>query len=231
MRLAKTSLHSQWESEWPLSLRFRVACAGTAVEGIQSESSLNGIGQRGSYCRDLAYMATPPTGEQIFNHCVVSDHLADGTLCQWYLCPITNAVKIPPSISWREAACIQPLAVAIHATSRARVSAHQNIAVFGSGALGLLCMAVAKALGARTTVAVDISRSRLDFAREYAATHAHLARTRHPKVSAESFAKEESSIIVGETGVEGFDVVIEASGAEQSMHTGLELLRPGGTCE
>lgn len=46
--------------------------------------------------------------------------------------------------------------------------------VFGAGPVGLLCMAVAKALGARRVIAVDINQERLDFAKSYAATDIYL---------------------------------------------------------
>ena len=46
--------------------------------------------------------------------------------------------------------------------------------MFGAGPVGLLCMAVAKALGARRVIAVDIQQERLDFAKSYAATDIYL---------------------------------------------------------
>lgn len=45
-----------------------------------------------------------------------------------------------------------------------------NVVVFGAGPVGLLTMATAKALGANKVIAVDIIESRLQFAKEYAAT-------------------------------------------------------------
>lgn len=46
--------------------------------------------------------------------------------------------------------------------------------VFGAGPVGLLCMTVAKALGARNVLAVDIQQARLEFAKQYAADDFHL---------------------------------------------------------
>ena len=46
----------------------------------------------------------------------------------------------------------------------------RNVLVFGAGPIGLLCAAVAKALGATEIVVVDIDSSRLEFAKQYAAT-------------------------------------------------------------
>ena len=46
--------------------------------------------------------------------------------------------------------------------------------IFGAGPVGLLCMAVAKGLGARNIIAVDINQERLSFAKQYCATHTFL---------------------------------------------------------
>lgn len=37
-----------------------------------------------------------------------------------------------------------------------------SVVIFGAGPVGLLCMAVAKALGARKIIAVDIQQARLE---------------------------------------------------------------------
>ena len=70
---------------------------------------------------------------------------------------------------------MEPLSVAVHAVNTlAQLRANQTIAIFGCGPVGLLCMAVAKALGARRVIAVDIVPSRLEFAKSYAATETYL---------------------------------------------------------
>ncbi len=66
---------------------------------------------------------------------------------------------------------MEPLSVAVHAVSTlAQLRTNQTVAVFGCGPVGLLCMAVAKALGASRIVAVDIVHDRLTFAKNYAAS-------------------------------------------------------------
>lgn len=55
---------------------------------------------------------------------------------------------------------IEPLAVGIHSVAKlGKFQTGQNIVVFGAGPVGLLCMAVAKALGAKRIIAVGESRS------------------------------------------------------------------------
>lgn len=67
---------------------------------------------------------------------------------------------------------MEPLSVAVHAVATlAQLKTSQAIVVWGSGPVGLLCMAVAKALSASRIIAVDINQTRLDFAKSYAATY------------------------------------------------------------
>ena len=96
-----------------------------------------------------------------------------------------------------------------------------SVVVFGAGPVGLLCCAVSKAFGATKIVSVDINEERLAFAEKYAATTVF----RSQKVSAEENAKR----MIEECGLgEGADVVIDASGAEVCIQTGIHVLRRGG---
>lgn len=66
---------------------------------------------------------------------------------------------------------MEPLSVGVHSVATlGRCKSDQTVIVFGAGPVGLLCMAVARALGARRVIAVDINKERLDFAKSYAAT-------------------------------------------------------------
>jgi D-xylulose reductase len=70
-----------------------------------------------------------------------------------------------------DGAMMEPLSVGIHAVSTlGQFKSNQVVIVFGAGPVGLLCMAVAKGLGARQVIAVDINKERLEFAKGYAAT-------------------------------------------------------------
>lgn len=42
----------------------------------------------------------------------------DGFLTQWTTVPFRNALKLPDELDWDEAACLQPLAVAVHVRLR-----------------------------------------------------------------------------------------------------------------
>lgn len=171
-------------------------------------------------------MATPPT---------------DGTMTRLFVCSEHNAVPLPDKITWQESGCIQPLAVAVQIARRAGVLAHQSVAVVGCGPLGLLTLAVARAHGARALVAIDVNPARVEFAQRYipqAKCYAmpQFAPTPSPtQASAEQLQAHcidfANKVIkdVGAAHAHGLDVVVEASGAESAILTGMHLLRHGGT--
>ncbi|KAI9039252.1 NAD(P)-dependent alcohol dehydrogenase [Aspergillus affinis] len=158
-------------------------------------------------CEKMAFAATPPY---------------DGTLAKYYVLPEDFCYKLPSNISLEEGAAMEPLGVAVHIVKQASITPGQTVVVFGAGPVGLLCCTVAKAYGASKVIAVDIQKPRLEFARKYAATA-----TFEP---AKAPAQENANEIIKENDLgAGADVVIDASGAEPSIHTGIHLVRPGGT--
>ncbi|KAE8372568.1 D-xylulose reductase A [Aspergillus bertholletiae] len=158
-------------------------------------------------CEKMAFAATPPY---------------DGTLAKYYVLPEDFCYKLPENINLQEGAVMEPLSVAVHIVKQANIVPGQSVVVFGAGPVGLLCCAVAKAFGSPKVIAVDIQKGRLEFAKKYAATSIF----EPSKVP----ALENADRIVNENDLgRGADVVIDASGAEASVHTGIHVLRPGGT--
>ncbi|KAK5790527.1 hypothetical protein VI817_007814 [Penicillium citrinum] len=158
-------------------------------------------------CVNMAFAATPPY---------------DGTLAKYYVLPEDFCYKLPEQISLQEGALMEPLSVAVHIVKQASVSPGQTVVVFGAGPVGLLCCAVATAFGASQVIAVDIQQSRLDFAKQYATTSTFMPSKVSALENAERLKKE------NDLGA-GADVAIDASGAEPSVHTGIHVLRNGGT--
>lgn len=158
-------------------------------------------------CVNMSFAATPPY---------------DGTLAKYYVLPEDFCYKVPESISLQEAALMEPLGVAIHIVRQAEVKPGLSVVVFGAGPVGLLCCAAAKAFGASKVIAVDIQKGRLNIARHYAATATFEPSKATPTENAQRLIEENDLD-------RGADVVIDASGAEPSIHTGIHALRSGGT--
>ncbi|KAK0468221.1 xylitol dehydrogenase [Desarmillaria tabescens] len=154
-------------------------------------------------CPDIIFAATPPY---------------DGTLCRYYRVPSDLAYPLPEGVSLEDGAMyrLSLWPVGVHSVANlGGFRSGQSIIVFGCGPVGLLCMAVAKALGASRIIA------RLDFAKNYAATDVYLPLRFNPG---------ETKLLLGvtERGKNSLDLVIDASGAEVSIQTGFQVAKSGG---
>ncbi|KAI0004892.1 xylitol dehydrogenase [Russula compacta] len=178
--------------------------------------------RRGHYhlCPDMVFAATPPY---------------DGTLARYYRLPEDLLYILPENLSLEDGAMIEPLSVGVHSVfTQAKLQPAQTIAVFGCGPVGLLCMAVAKAIGASRIIAVDIVQSRLDFAKKYTATDVFRPPPLQEGESKIAYSQRSAGLLRATLGVEdrgskAIDVIIDASGAEVSIHTGILIAKFGGT--
>ena len=101
--------------------------------------------------------------------------------------------------------------------------------------MGLLCMAVAKALGAARVIAIDIVPSRLEFAKNYVATDTFLPPASNANEDNMEYSKRCADAMMEEFGLQErggantVDVAVDASGAEPSIQTALHVVKVGGT--
>ena len=158
-------------------------------------------------CAEMAFAATPPF---------------DGTLCKYYILPEDFCYKLPENMTLEEGALVEPLSVAVHVTKQAGVKQGDSVVVFGAGPVGLLCCAVARAFGASKIIAVDIIKSRLEFAKKFAADATYVSQRIPATENAANLVKEND---LGR----GADVAIDASGVEPSIQTAIHVLRHAGT--
>ncbi|KAK4248706.1 chaperonin 10-like protein [Corynascus novoguineensis] len=89
---------------------------------------------------------------------------AQGTLQEQITHPARWCHKLPSDVSLELGALVEPLAVALHATDRARLAPRSTVLVFGAGTVGLLCAALSKAVNEATVVIADIQEDRVKFA-------------------------------------------------------------------
>ncbi|KAI9631702.1 xylitol dehydrogenase, partial [Dioszegia hungarica] len=173
----------------------------------------------------------------------------DGTLQGFYTLPADLCYKLPQGMTLDDGALIEPLAVAVHAIVHAAdLKPNTNIVIFGAGPVGLLTMAVAKALGARKVYLVDVNPSRLEFAESYVPGVATYCAPLPAKGEENSvYAQRQVRVLLSSVGPnltrqatalestfdmsgrEAIDLVVECSGAESCVQTGLLLLRKRGT--
>ena len=83
---------------------------------------------------------------------------------------LNEAVKLPESVSWREGALVEPLAVGIHGVRAASSIEGKNILVIGAGPIGLATALWCNFFGARHVIISELDQGRADMAMRFGAT-------------------------------------------------------------
>jgi (R,R)-butanediol dehydrogenase/meso-butanediol dehydrogenase/diacetyl reductase len=108
------------------------------------------------------------------NHCARLATLGlsrDGAFAPLVAAPAASCHVLPPEVGEGEGAFVEPLAVAVHAARRARLSPGARVVVVGAGPIGLLLLQVLRARGAGWVAVVEPRAERRRLARELGADH------------------------------------------------------------
>ncbi|MTH79711.1 NAD(P)-dependent alcohol dehydrogenase [Paracoccus aestuariivivens] len=132
--------------------------------------------------------------------------------------PEAFTFKLPDTVSFAEAAMVEPLAVGIHAATKARIKPGDNAVVMGAGPIGLVTALSALAAGCARVFLSDVAQPKLDIG-------AGLSRAIIPvNVAQDDLAK----CVLRETDGWGADVVFEATGSPKAAAGIFQPLAPGG---
>lgn len=132
----------------------------------------------------------------------------------------SQVVAVPPDLPL-DRACLLACGVITGlgaAVNTARVEPGSTVVVIGTGGVGLNTVQGAILAGARTVVAVDLTLSKLEAAREFGATH--VLNGGNDNVQA---------AVAGLTDGRGADYVFVTVGVPEAVAQGIPLLRCGGT--
>ena len=142
----------------------------------------------------------------------------DGGLAELVVSPAAICRHVPSACDDDAAAMAQPLAVALHALSRVGQGSDERLAVIGAGGIGSFLIAGASSRNrGGSVVAIDIDDERL-------ATASALGATQVVNATGHDLGELLLEISDGE----GFDVVVEASGAASAPGGALAGARRGG---
>jgi L-iditol 2-dehydrogenase len=144
----------------------------------------------------------------------------NGGFARYLLVPAVKIHVLPDSIDDTSAALTEPLACCVHGVLELTGPLPSDVVVVsGPGAIGLLCMQVAKAAGA-TVVAVGTAsdEGRLELAKRLGVDYAIVV------------GRDDVGQFVRDiTGGVGADMTVETAGAAPSVAQCLQLVRRGGT--
>ena len=142
---------------------------------------------------------------------------APGVAQDLFVTDAASIVAIPDEFSYEQGAFVEPVSVAIRATSRAGNLEGNNVAVLGAGPIGNLTAQMCRARGAIVLI-TDVSDYRLEIARQCG-------------IDAVSNAGNESlnranKRVFAERGI---DVVFDCAGVQEAISEAVETVNKGGT--
>ena len=191
----------------------RIAALGPEVEGWQLGEAVTGgpapACGRGAAClagRSTLWAERTPVGGGDFQ----------GAFAEYARVCDSQLLRVPEGLTLRTAALMEPLAVALHGLTLARVTPEQRVLVTGAGPIGLLTVA---ALRARGVADVRVSEP------------ASARRERAGKLGARTLEPEQLELpplpftLVNDP----VDAVLECSGNPAAMEAGLAQLQRAGT--
>ena len=126
--------------------------------------------------------------------------------------------KLPDTVSFAEAAMVEPLAVGVHAATKARVKPGDIGVVLGAGPIGLVTALSALAAGCARVYVSDLSEKKLEIAESLSPAITGVAVPGGDLVAR----------VKADTGGWGADVVFEATGSPAAAAQVFEPLAPGG---
>ncbi|MFK7877976.1 MAG: NAD(P)-dependent alcohol dehydrogenase [Paracoccaceae bacterium] len=132
--------------------------------------------------------------------------------------PEAFTYKLPDNVSFAEAAMVEPLAVGVHAATKARIKPGDTAVVMGAGPIGLVTALSALAAGCAKVFVTDLAEKKLEIA-------GSLSRAIIPvNVGSEDL----TDTALRTTDGWGVDCVFEATGSPHAAKTVFETLAPGG---
>jgi D-xylulose reductase len=131
--------------------------------------------------------------------------------------PAAYTFKLPDNVSFAEGAMVEPLAVGLHAATKARIQPGAVAVVTGAGPIGMVTALSALAAGCSRVFISDTLQPKLD-----------LAATLGPITPVNVTKQSLKETVLAATEGWGADIVFEASGNARAIEGLFELLCPAG---
>lgn len=130
---------------------------------------------------------------------------------------LPTTFKLPDSVSFAEAAMVEPLAVGMQAAKKARIEPGDVAVVTGAGPIGMVTALAALAGGCSRVILTDTQQPKLDLAAKLG-----------PITPVNVLRENPAEIVRLTTDGWGADIVFECSGSAAALSGMFEMLRPGG---
>lgn len=158
---------------------------------------------RENTCYNLRFLGTPGQGT--------------GCLCEYLVMPQESCYPTNGAITLEQAVMCEPLSIGAYSVRQARLPQRANIAILGSGPIGLCTFVSAKAESVNACYMTEKIPQRIEVARRAGATWVG-------NPDKQDIVKE-----ILKRQPDGLDVAFECAGQQETVDQCVDLLRPGGT--
>lgn len=221
-------IEGQTKGKWPKSFPFTQGheWSGEVVELGQNSEGLGWkIGDRAAgtshagcgFCRMCTtgrYNLCENYGKTEIGHRQYG-HYSQGSFAEYIVVNVKSIHKMPDTMTFDQGALVDSSSISLHSVKRAGICPGDTIAIFGPGALGILAIQCAHALGAAKVIVVGAG-DRLATAASFNATPINY----HEQDPVEA--------ILALTGGRGVDAVIDCAATEDTVVQAVKVVRKGG---
>ena len=146
------------------------------------------------------------------------DYRQHGAFAEYLAIPQRILYALPDSVSFEQAAMVEPVSIAVHAVEITPVSLGDTAVVVGAGMVGLLVVQALRVAGCGEIIAVDLEPEKLELATKFGAD-----------LGLNPNACDVAAEVRKQTGGRGADVALEVVGLGASINTAIASLRKGGS--
>jgi L-iditol 2-dehydrogenase len=144
-------------------------------------------------------------------------------LSEEYVVPEWNVshggvLKLPDSMTFEEAAMIEPLACCVRSWSKCGYQEDDSVAIFGVGPTGMMHVMLAQSKNFSKIFCFDINDFRLDFAKKFNVSD-----------TINSMDENRAKKVFDQTNGRGVDIAIVATSSLKALEDAIKMVRKGGT--
>lgn len=145
------------------------------------------------------------------------DYRQHGAYAEYVAVPHHILYRIPETLTFEQAAFVEPVSIAVHAVERTPISLNDTAVVVGTGMIGLLVVQVLRRAGCGQIIAVDRAPDRLALACALGAD-----------TGLNPDDEDVAARVQGMTGGRGADLAFEVVGITPTVELAVHVVRKGG---
>lgn len=128
-----------------------------AVASVGDDKDSDWVGRRVGIFPLIPCRHCPQCAEKHYEMCARYDYVGsrrDGGFAEYVAVPVWNLIALPDSIGFEEAAMLEPLSVALHAIKKGELKPGDDVAIVGTGMIGVAAGQWAKSFGAKSVTVI-----------------------------------------------------------------------------